>query len=346
MKFLFRVDGNENVGAGHIMRCLAIAKEAKRNNIECIFVKADDGFSDLLSQQDFSYINLETSYSDMNSEIKKLESILYESKPQILIVDSYYVTYDYLKQLKQLVKVVYIDDMAMWAYPVDIILDYNIFGPCLQYEEIYKRAGENLPQLMLGTKYVPLRDEFQHIQKIDINRNVKNILITVGGADPDHCAVDFCKTLIANKEWIQNYKIHLVVGKYEPDIEEIRKIEADNKWLVIYENVNRMVDVMQKCDVAISAGGSTLYELCACGIPTITFSLEENQDLAMDTFQKNGLMLSIGKIKENPSWNIELMNNLNTLIEDYEMRVDMSNLMGKIVDGSGVKRIIQFLDGV
>jgi spore coat polysaccharide biosynthesis predicted glycosyltransferase SpsG len=102
-----------------------------------------------------------------------------------------------------------------------------------------------------------------------------------------------------------------------------------------------MAELMSGCDIAISAGGTTLYELCACGIPSICFAFEDNQLETVKGFQDKELMLYAGDIRDGE---IVCYSRIYRFIDIYKKDISLrqvnSPIMQKLVDGKGAERII------
>ena len=100
---------------------------------------------------------------------------------------------------------------------------------------------------------------------------------------------------------------------------------------------------MQKCDVAVSAAGSTLYELCATQTPTATYILADNQVLGAEGFERQGILKNIGDVRVKGCENLaeELIRNAVRLCREYEERKSIAELQRTLIDGMGVKRIME-----
>lgn len=323
------------------MRCLAIAGKAKEQGNDCVFFTADDSYYDKIAIFGIRCIVLNSDYDKLESElpffIKKIEL----ENPDRIIVDSYYVTEKYLKILKQTAIVTYIDDIAAFAYPVDILINYNIYGSQMDYQRIYKQAKALIPKMLIGTQFVPLRKEFQSISQKEISDTVKNVLVSVGGSDPECIITKIIEYLINHKELTEDKKYHFVIGEFEPDREKIIGMALKYEWIVLHCQVKQMAQLMLSCDAALSAAGSTLYELCACGIPTVTYVLEDNQILGAAIFQEKSLMKSVGDYRYVDKWMCKLFQQMKELYDSKEMREKMSRDMMKLVDGKGTENIIK-----
>ena len=148
-KILIRADANKAIGMGHIMRTLSIADAFVSDDCNVEFVIADDSVSKLIQSRGYKASILNSDYQRMDDEL-----VLWPStSPDLIIVDSYYVTAPYLQSLKSKLKatggkLAYIDDVYTFPYPVDILIDYNAYASSDIYNKLYE--GSEQPQLILG----------------------------------------------------------------------------------------------------------------------------------------------------------------------------------------------------
>lgn len=339
MIIFFRVDGNSNIGWGHVMRSLSIASVAKDLGAECFFVCADDSMRNLIESNGFRVVVLDTDYLDMESEINTFLEVIKKENPDIIFVDSYYVSNEYFRTIKKLSKVIYLDDVFSFPYDVDYLINYNIFASYEKYCELY--SGKSIPELILGTEYTPLRDEFVRNIPSAIREEVKNVFISTGGSDEFGLVLRIINKLKDNKELTDEIKYHFIIGSYEPDYDEISFLSGNNDWIRLYRNVKNMSDIMNMCDVAISAAGSTLYELCSCGVPTVTYVIADNQVGGATGFEENKIMLNAGDLRTVDFDCSKIIDKLKVLLNDFELRKSLSEKMLSVVDGKGAERIIR-----
>ena len=100
---------------------------------------------------------------------------------------------------------------------------------------------------------------------------------------------------------------------------------------------------MMQCDAAISAGGTTLFELCACGLPTVTYILADNQIMNAGAFERSGLTLNAGDIRGDVCFAKRLFEILDALTENFALRQRMAEQMQDTVDGMGARRLAEAL---
>ena len=328
---LFRADGNELIGSGHIMRCLAIAESAIAIGEKCIFVLSDDNFKEKIAQSGHETIILNSDYKNLESEIVEFTNILKARSPQIVIVDSYFVTNNYLTHLHSASKdinskLLYIDDICSFAYPCDILLNYNIYAEDLKgsYKNLYSKANVPTPNMLLGIKYVPLRKEFRNLPTRRIPRkkeNADSILISTGGSDPTHMSLSLIEAIKAIPK-SYNYKFHFLIGPKNSDIKTIQEACLSMPNIILHINAQNISAIMCSCDVAISAAGSTLYELCATQTPTIAYAIAENQILSLMKFNQLGISKTFTMQKNTNNANSLIQEAIN-LCQNFTIRVQM-----------------------
>lgn len=340
---LFRADGNSIIGMGHIMRCLSIADAFKSLGEESVFSVADASMQNLIEERGFKVHVLDTDFSKMSDDTEKIEKLINETKAHLLIVDSYYVTPDYLSSLRSMIKLIYIDDLAAFAYPADVIINYNIYGNKSVYEKLYSGSSVRLPELLIGTEYVPLRREFHDLPPKEIKEKCTDILISTGGADPVHMALKIAGH-ISSEYYDDGLRYHLVIGAMNHDKEAIERIASEYKSIALHCNVKDMSRLIRSCDIALSAAGSTLYEICACGVPLITYILADNQISGAEEFERRGLAVNLGDIRglSDVSCCIDA---IKELCGSKEKRAMLRDKMSGSVDGKGAERIALYLSG-
>ncbi len=330
-----RVDGNSEIATGHIMRCLAVANGLKASGTECLFIVADDNSERLLSSSGFKIINLHSVWNDLEGEISKLIAVIEDQRIEWLIVDTYFVTEKYLSALEEVCRVIYIDDLNAFRYPVSVLINYNLYALEIPYSKIY--AGTKT-RLLISPKYAPLRSEFQNIHP-HFRENVKKILITAGGVDTYNAAGEILRKIV-DDDFFDGIEFHIVAGRLNSHIGELESISKKYPNVIIHKSVERMSELMCDCDVAVTAGGTTLYELCACGLPSICFSWADNQIQAVSVFTKTGLMIGAGDIRDNTYECVsKIFDGLKMYCGDSDMRVRCGERLMGVVDGEGAGRI-------
>ncbi|MEG1316520.1 MAG: glycosyltransferase, partial [Oscillospiraceae bacterium] len=212
------------------------------------------------------------------------------------------------------------------------IINYNIYADSFDYSYC--------KNTLLGTQYAPLREEFAAAYQTGfrVNISVKNVFISTGGSDPQNIGVHIL-TEFAKHEYFKSLTFHIVVGSLNEHKEEIARLSKQYHNIKLCTNITAMAALMQSCDIAISAAGSTLYELCACGLPTVNYFFADNQKLIAENFANQGIMLCAGDLRSDVSVGCKIIVSNCESIFDYHIRIKMSEMMSIVTDGKGAKRI-------
>ena len=338
-KLLIRVDMNQKIATGHMMRCLSIADAANEKNIKVFFVSADENGRALVEARGYKYISLRTQWDKMEEELSEIEKVICELRPDYILVDSYYITTEYMKKLQELTKVAYIDDLCDKVYQCDTLICYANYYKKYNLQERYP---ENT-QLLLGCDYVPLRKCFSNVEQRDLNESVKEILLLSGGTDPYHFLKTFLKLRDERKDIWKEIKISVICGVYNADYKEIVESYVEDELVEILTNVSDVEKYMNKADIAVSAAGTSLYELCACGTPTVCYTFADNQLDNAKIFSEDDIMVYAGDLR-----NCNVVENIIDKVEalnlDHEKRIEMSKKMVSLVNGQGASRIVSRLN--
>lgn len=333
----FRADANEQIATGHVMRCAAIAKELIVKGKEVSFLVADQVSRRVVESQGLPVIVLDMQWNDLNQEIVLMCELLKQYRPDWLLIDSYFVTVEYFRELHKWTKIAYIDDFKQFHYECDMLINYSVYASDMNYEKEYSDT-----KLLLGCKYVPLRKAFRDLPTHVIREDVQDILLLTGGSDTYHVALNFVNEIVKWQVKWMNVTIHIVCGRFNSDIVALEQIVHQWENIKIYPFVECIEKLMQKADIAISAGGSTLYELCACGTPAITYCMADNQLKNVEKFVQLGLMEYGGDVRKHFAYD-RLLDKLCDLAQDQCTRIRYSDRMRGAVGGMGTMYIAEEL---
>ena len=331
-KIYIRADMNEIIATGHIMRCLSIADAAKEQGKETIFITADEKPLEMLQSRGYEPIILYTDWDSMEEELEVLLPLIKRMGVSKLLVDSYQVTEKYLRTLEEHTEVFYLDDLDAFEYPVSNVICYANYYSQLSYGN-YKGNTK----FYLGTSYMPIRRVFQNCKPKLIKEKIENVMILSGGSDNYHMIENIAE-LFKENDILQ---ADIICGAFYPDFEGLKEKFAGYGNLHFYQNVSNLEEFMEKADLAISAGGTTLYELSAKGTPTISYSFADNQLKNVRQFDEDGLISYAGDVRVD-----DVYGNIYRLyrkFEDSKLRKACSKKMQKVMDGQGATRIAALL---
>lgn len=327
MRFVFRVDASLQIGTGHLMRCLALAERLKNSQAEISFICRENigTFKAKITEKGFRLIELK-SFGKVTQEDKLFHSkwlsvtqkedanqckpILEKIYPDWLIVDHYALDDEWESEVKQNCKrLMVIDDLADRNHICDLLLDQS-FG---RIAEHYSSRVPKFCKLLTGSEYCLLRPEFAQWRSYSLARRskatFKNLLVTMGGVDLENHTEDILIQL-SSCVLPEDIRITIVLGSQCPHIERVKMIADCLRQTVIIEvDVDNMAEIMANSDIAIGAAGTTSWERCCLGLPTIQIVLAENQKFLAEKLSKiNASVLVDGSntlesvINKAPRW--------------------------------------------
>ncbi|KKP32567.1 MAG: Pseudaminic acid biosynthesis-associated protein PseG [Candidatus Roizmanbacteria bacterium GW2011_GWA2_32_13] len=230
---------------------------------------------------------------------------------------------------------VFIDYGNRITYPKGIIINRTIFAEKIKYN----KNKNNI--YLLGTKYFPLTKAFWYVGDKKINDNIKDIMITFGGSDPREMTIKILNYFINNHPNLNKW---VVIGKGFINKTSAKFPKDKNTKLVYYPSGEEIKKIMLNSDVAISAGGQTLFELARIGTATIAVKVVENQNFNIKGLEKTGFIDFAG------NWNdkkiLDKIGKLLMNLKNQKNRIKKMNIGRNLIDGYGSVRIANFLLGV
>lgn len=322
------------------MRCIAIAKAVRNTGIDVCFLIADKNPSQILTEFGFKYIVLNSDWRNLMIEVETVKKILQETQTPILLIDTYSVTKEYIDVLIPYCKIGYLGSKHEYLGKLDFLINYSTDIDYGFYQENYDKKTS----LYLGPSYAPLREEFQHGEHLYRDK-IKRILLTTGNSDREQIVDSIVERL---QPYIQEYGIllNVVLGRmFKNKKKLIKKYEKDSH-IVIYENVKSMSKLMKDCDIAISANGTTVYELSAMGLPTISFAMVEEQVHSAEALSRLGVIDYCGRSYENKGECVrKIIERLNYYMTHYSELIGLAQKAHNLIDGNGCQKIVKALMG-
>jgi len=340
MHLYVRADADEKIGIGHIMRCIALAQAWKDQGGEVTFIShcKSDALRERIQSEGFRFIALAKVCPDPADLTNTLSILMDESAGQKkwLVLDGYHFTPEYQKAIRDADgHLLVIDDMNhLTSYHADILLNQNIHAPDLKY------SCDKDTTLLMGARYVLLRREFLKYRdfKRQIPDKAKNILVTFGGADPDNVTLKVIEAFkLLDKPDIT---VRIIIGLANPHQETLRKAIASAHFaaeLVI--NPPNMPELMEWADLAISAGGSTCWELAYMRVPSLIMIFADNQGGIARELGIKGAMINLGWFDGNSI--IDIAKSIKKIINASQGRYHLIHNGYNLVDGRGVLKVQQ-----
>lgn len=354
----FRVDASLAIGTGHVMRCLTLAQALTEVGARCAFIcRAHKGhLIERIQSQGYAVQVLpvcdavaapqdeQPSHADWlacpwTEDALHTRAMLAQCSPDWLIVDHYALDARWERAVAGLAqKILVIDDLADRPHECDALLDSSL----------NRVAGDYLPWIardysgLFGANYALLRAEFrawraQSLQRRPQLKSIRRVQITMGGVDLPN-ATGAVLAALGACSLSGNGEIDVVMGAEAPHLAAVRTQAAAMPWPTrVHTNINNMAELMAFSDVAIGAAGSTSWERCCLGLPSILVLLADNQIAGGFAFEQAGAARVIPRIDaiadELPRLFAEVAANLPA----------MSARAAALTDGLGAKRVARAL---
>ena len=328
------------MGTGHVMRSLALAQAWRRNTGSVSFVAAEltPALHARLLQERFEIVRLRL-IPGGDEDAASMVKMARKQNASWIAVDGYQFGADYQRVIKAAgIRLLFVDDYGHAGdYCAELVLNQDLSADA----SLYDQSGGNT-RLLLGSRYVLLREEFllwSHWKR-DVSKVGRKVLVTLGGADHDNVTGKVIQVLAS----LQNLEMLILVGGSNPHLQtlesEIRAFRSDIRLALDAPN---MPELMASADVAVSAGGSTCWELCFMGLPSIAILLAENQQTNTFHLAKSGALICLG-------WGDQLQGGLladtmQKLLNNSSQRERMSVSGRRLLDGLGAERVVAVMRG-
>lgn len=363
VKFVFRADASIKIGTGHVMRCLTLADELMRIGNQCLFVCRDHqgNLGDVIKNKGhgltlLSSSKLFTSYPDVDAadeysswlgthwqeDARQTLDAIKSFQADWLIVDHYSLDASWERQmLSNVRRMMVIDDLKNRKHVCSLLLDQNLGRVFWDYDGLVPADCLRL----LGPSFAILRPDFSELRKQSLERReapgLKQILISMGGVDRRNLTGAILDALAASP-LPADAELNIIMGSNAPHIENvIQRAERLNYKTTISVDVTDMAFRMCHADFSIGAAGSTSWERCCMGLPSITVAIAENQLSIARSLSCVGacLLLETSRVKEDLPALIELY------ARDADERLRLARNASEICDGRGVERVVSALMG-
>ena len=356
---IFRTDASLEIGTGHVMRCLTLALGlAERSaNVGFLCRAHDCNLIDLIRSYGFtvhalpSHTQIESSAvsqadlhhaawlgCDWNVDVEDCWAILQDPVDWI-IVDHYAIDYRWERVMREKCHhMMCIDDLADRMHDCDFLLDQSLG----RTEDDYREFVSSKTQLLLGPKYALLRSEFAEWRDISLKSRkepkLRHLLVTMGGVDTDNIT-EVVLQILSKTRLLDLEHITVVLGPHAPWIHNVRKQASQMSLPVtILSNVDNMAELMVGCDLVIGAGGTTTWERCSLGVPTVLVSLAENQKFICQEVSKAGAAIFCS------ANDLELeLENILSLVSEPNCLQQLSWRASQITDGCGMQLVRQII---
>ncbi|XEG71204.1 UDP-2,4-diacetamido-2,4,6-trideoxy-beta-L-altropyranose hydrolase [Pseudomonas sp. abacavir_1] len=354
MNIVFRTDASLKMGSGHLMRCLTLADALKAQGAHCHFICREHlgHLNNFVLERQHSLHVLPFSVRDMvddpfapvharwlgvpwYEDAEQTVAVLKTIQADWLVVDHYALEARWEQEISGYCnRLMVLDDLADRSHHCDLLLDQSLGRTPKDYHDLIPDTC----RLLLGSSYALLRPEFSELRTQNLasrkNRSLSKILISMGGVDASNATGLVLQLLSPIVD--PNWQIQIVMGANAPWLSDVRRqVELMPCLTQLLVNTSDMASLMSDADIAIGAAGSTSWERCCLGLPTIMLILADNQRLIGQHLHKAGAAFLIPSIEQTPALLPIYMEKLHS----SEELTRVSKNATLIIDGIGTQRV-------
>ena len=358
MKVGFRTDASLQIGSGHVYRCLTLADALAAKGATCVFFcrPHDGNLMDFIDVRGHSVIALGKPSqakaeadnhvtwlgTTWETDAKETVDAVAGIKPDWLVVDHYALDARWEHMLRPACsRLMVIDDLADVPHECDLLVNQNLGRALEDYAGLIPVGATAL----LGPDYALLRPEFATLRPESLAKRaadpvLRRILVTLGGVDKDDATTRVLDALNGSA-LSDDVTVTIVMGPHAPWLNRVRDRAASMRLPAeVRIGVRDMARLMAESDLSIGAGGSTTWERCALGLPSVTVVIAENQRSIAKALEKAGGTIS--------SYNsADCGREIRALLARDELNealVQMSRSAARITDGNGAARVVERME--
>jgi UDP-2,4-diacetamido-2,4,6-trideoxy-beta-L-altropyranose hydrolase len=289
---VFRCDASGQLGSGHVVRCLALADALRAAGWCCAFASAPGTAEAVpaLARSGHRLIEL----ADPAREAASLKLALHQGC-DLLVVDHYRRDAEFESACRPWAsRILVIDDLASRRHDCELLLDPTLGRQAADYAPL---APETC-RMLLGPDFALLRPQFLAARPAALKRRtsqhtIRRILVSLGGTDPSNLTGKVLRGIVLSGV---EAAIDVVLGGTAPHLEEVRALAAASPLATsVHTAVEDMASVMSNADLAVGAAGTTSWERCALGLPSLMLVIADNQELVAQSLDQAGAAACLGR---------------------------------------------------
>jgi len=289
-KIVFRINLGKKTGLGHLIRCLRFSHEIIKKKYEIFFI-LDNLHNINLKNKKIKSIELynRKKFVSEVEDAKKSLVFIKKIKPVAVIVDDYRLSEKWHRSIKKFTKkIIVIDDLANRNMQCNIYINYKVTNIGKLKNTVRKICNKNA-KLLLGPKYLILD---QHLKKTKKTKKFQ-ILINFGNSFDFLKIKNFLAELCVKLSQMNNIKILIVIGTLAKNFKYIYKLKKNYYNVRLIEKKIFIEKYINSTQLFIGSAGNSIYEMSYLNIPSIFFSLNENQENDIHNLEKLGHFFSL-----------------------------------------------------
>jgi len=322
---VFITAGGDDIGGGHVMRALTLADALSTKGWTCFFAAAsgDGNFHETVLQNRYPFIALDN------------------ARASLAVVDDYELDQVFETSIRpRFEKIMVIDDLANRVHDCDVLLDQNY----KRRSDAYKNLVPEQASILAGSGYALLRPAFrerrgQILPRVFPDDRPIKILVSFGMVDKANMTEAVIQALLENIN-LEQFDITAVLGGVAVHGDSIKQTlkKYDPCPVIVLENVDDMAELMADNDLVIGAFGTTSWERCCLGLPSVSLVVADNQQHICDALVDKGAAVCPGTWPDIDA--MAVVDAMLDVISDPKAYLRMSKVASTSCDGKGVGRVV------
>lgn len=338
-QLVLRADAGPEVGIGHLMRCVALAQAWQEQGGSTALASAGlpPALKERLDREGIERIPV----SGPPGSRKDAEALARQAADRgaCVALDGYHLGPEYQRLVAAAARRILLvaDHGRPEAGPVDLLLDQNL-GAGSEGDPDPPASRRDL----LGPRFALLRREFRAAAREPAKRRFppRRLLVSLGGGAPGELCLPLLDAVARGGLGLT--EITVVVGPaHRGDTGRGRFAEGGGPELALARDPESMVPLIQRADVAVSAAGSTCWELACLGLPAVVLPIAHNQEPVARALDEQGVALSAGPAERAGGTDVARL--LARLTSDRELYEALRERGMLLVDGEGAPRVARAL---
>jgi len=335
---LIRADASAPIGTGHVMRCLALAQAWQDVGGTALFAMAQstDSIRTRLTHESCEVMNVARDGNDLSQTV----SLAHSKNCEWVVVDGYQFDGNYQHGLKAAgLRVLFLDDYGhAQQYAANLVLNQNVSANPTLYSD---RGPDS--RLLLGPGYATMRREFSPWSNWErrFSADCRRLLVMMGGSDQANITATVIEGL--RRAAIDSLDVTVLVGGSNPHFTELQAVASSSGLkLQLLRDISNIGEIMAAADIAISAAGSTCWELCLLALPSLLIDVADNQSAVARALHDRGCAIHLGDHTVSAE---TVSEKLKLLAANHELRQSLGRRSRELVDGRGAARVVSLMRG-
>lgn len=335
---LLRADASSKIGTGHVMRCLALGQawQDAGGEVTLAWSEMPPALVSRLQAEQFATERLVAPLAS-RPEAEETARLARACDAAWVVVDGYRFYAGYHQHLHDSgLSVMALDDMAhLERYPVDLLLNQNLAATAA----LYRGKVAERTELLIGPRYSLLRREFRSAfpARASVAGRARRVLVSFGGGDSENLTSRVLRRMAATI--VGACEVVVLVGAANRHVDELRRFAPTLPFpCELRVDVRNVAEAMAWADVAITAAGSTVWELVSMRLPALIGAIEENQ-LAGLAALRSVPFFHAGRFTDLLAWD------LGVEIERL-LQVATGNGIAADIDAHGASRVVEQMDRI